>query len=238
MKRKIESKSPRNAQKFKSGKYLAVILTFLLGIFIALAIKQNDQPELLTSARESELVLILDDLTKQKDLLETELIKQNQVLESLKSGSNEDARQAAQDRIDQLILLSGTAPVSGRGIQVLITGDLYAVNSFTILDAVQELRDAGAVAIEINGIRVINSTYFTDTNSGMSINLSPIRSPYKILALGDPETLATALKIPGGMSEAITTSGGQVIINQYPSLEIKSSVPLTTPQFAVPIDEK
>ena len=174
MNKKLALKTPEKLKTPQGRRYLAISLTFLLGILITIAIKQNDQPELLSSAREGELVLILDDLTKQKDLLEDEVIRQNQVLESLKNGSNEDARKAAQDRIDQLILLSGTAPVSGRGIQVRITGDVYSVNSFTILDTVQELRDAGAVAIEINGVRVINSTYFNDTNSGISVNLTPI----------------------------------------------------------------
>ena len=70
MKKKISIKTPETLQTPQGRKYLAVILVFLLGIFITIAIKQNDQPELLTSAREGELVLILDDLTKQKDLLE------------------------------------------------------------------------------------------------------------------------------------------------------------------------
>ncbi len=232
MKKKIRVKTPKGLQTPQSRRYFAVILSVLLGVFISIAIKQNDQPELLTSVREDELVLILDDLSKQKDSLEIELLKQTQILESLKSGSGDEARKAAQNRIDQLILLSGTAPVSGRGIQVLITGDVYSVNSFTILDTVQELRDAGAVAIEVNGVRVINSTYFTDTNEGISVNNTKIRSPYKLLALGDPETMSTALKIPGGMSETVTTSGGNVIITEFPELEITSSVPLTTPEYA------
>jgi uncharacterized protein YlxW (UPF0749 family) len=232
MKKKIRVKTPKGLQTPQSRRYFAVILSVLLGIFISIAIKQNDQPELLTSVREDELVLILDDLSKQKDALEIELLKQSQILDSLKSGSGDEARKAAQNRIDQLILLSGTAPVAGRGIQVLITGDVYSVNSFTILDTVQELRDAGAVAIEVNGVRVINSTYFTDTNEGISVNNTKIRSPYKLLALGDPETMSTALKIPGGMSENVTTSGGNVIITEFPELEITSSVPLITPEYA------
>jgi uncharacterized protein YlxW (UPF0749 family) len=232
MKKKIRVKTPKGLQTPQSRRYFAVILSILLGIFISIAIKQNDQPELLTSVREDELVLILDDLSKQKDALEIELLKQSQILDSLKSGSGDEARKAAQNRIDQLILLSGTAPVAGRGIQVLITGDVYSVNSFIILDTVQELRDAGAVAIEVNGVRVINSTYFTDTNEGISVNNTKIRSPYKLLALGDPETMSTALKIPGGMSENVTTSGGNVIITEFPELEITSSVPLTTPEYA------
>jgi uncharacterized protein YlxW (UPF0749 family) len=63
-----------------------------------------------------------------------------------------------------------------------------------------------------------------------------VRSPYKISVLGDPETLATALKIPGGMAEIVTTSGGTVIINELAALDIDSSVPLTTLQYAVPVD--
>lgn len=235
MSKRIRVKTPNKLQTPQGRRYLIVGLTIILGIFLSLAIKQNDEPKLLSSAREDELVRILDDLSKQKDNLELELIKQSQVLDSLKSGSNEEAKKAAQNRIDQLILLSGTAPVTGRGIQVLITGDVYSVSAYTVLDSVQELRDAGAVAIEINGNRVINSTYFNDTSDGITINQAKIRSPYRINALGDPETLATALKIPGGLAEKVTTSGGQVVITQYATLVIESTVDLITPQYAVPV---
>jgi uncharacterized protein YlxW (UPF0749 family) len=235
MSKRIRVKTPSNLQTPQGRRYLIVGLTIILGIFLSLAIKQNDEPKLLSSAREDELVRILDDLSKQKDNLELELIKQSQVLDSLKSGSNEEAKKAAQNRIDQLILLSGTAPVTGRGIQVLITGDVYSVSAFTVLDSVQELRDAGAVAIEINGNRIINSTYFNDTSDGITINQAKIRSPYRISALGDPETLATALKIPGGLAEKVTTSGGQVVITQYAKLVVESTVDLVTPQYAVPV---
>ena len=235
MSKRIRVKTPNKLQTPQGRRYLIVGLTIILGIFLSLAIKQNDEPKLLSSAREDELVRILDDLSKQKDNLELELIKQSQVLDSLKSGSNEEAKKAAQNRIDQLILLSGTAPVTGRGIQVLITGDVYSVSAFTVLDSVQELRDAGAVAIEINGNRIINSTYFNDTSDGITINQAKIRSPYRINALGDPETLATALKIPGGLAEKVTTSGGQVVITQYATLVIESTVDLITPQYAVPV---
>jgi uncharacterized protein YlxW (UPF0749 family) len=235
MSKRIRVTAPNKLQTPQGRRYLIVGLTIILGIFLSLAIKQNDEPKLLSSAREDELVRILDDLSKQKDNLELELIKQSQVLDSLKSGSNEEAKKAAQNRIDQLILLSGTAPVTGRGIQVLITGDVYSVSAFTVLDSVQELRDAGTVAIEINGNRIINSTYFNDTSDGITINQAKIRSPYRINALGDPETLATALKIPGGLAEKVTTSGGQVVITQYATLVIESTVDLITPQYAVPV---
>lgn len=214
-------------------KYYLVVLTIFLGLLITWSIRQNDQPEVLASAREDELVLILDDLVKQTDSLEQELVKQRQVLESLQSGSSEQAREAAQRRLDQLIVLSGSAPVSGPGLQLRITGDLYSVSAFTLLDAVQELRDAGAVAIEINGNRVVSNTYFLDAPDGIKISQKTIRSPYVVNVIGDPATLETALKIPGGIVETIQTADGVVVINKSTNIDIDSVVTLEVPEYAV-----
>ena len=71
--------------KPKNRKYFAIFLTIFLGISITIAIRQNNEPEVLSSAREDELVLILDDLVNQTDQLERELNKQQQILDSLKN---------------------------------------------------------------------------------------------------------------------------------------------------------
>jgi len=214
-------------------KYYLVFIMMFLGLLITWSIRQNDEPEVLTSAREDELVLILDDLVKQTDSLEQELVKQQQVLESLQNGSSDQAREAAQRRLDQLIVLSGSAPVSGPGLQIRITGDLYSVSAFTLLDAIQELKDAGAVAIEINGNRVVSNTFFLDAPDGIKVSQKTIRSPYVINVIGDPSTLETALRIPGGIVETIQTSDGTVVINKSTAIDIDSIVTLEVPEYAV-----
>lgn len=223
----------KKKRKKNNQKYYLVFLTIFLGLLITWSIRQNDQPEVLSSAREDELVLILDDLVKQTDSLEQELVKQRQVLESLQSGSSEQAREAAQRRLDQLIVLSGSAPVNGPGLQIRITGDLYSVSAFTLLDAIQELRDAGAVAIEINGNRVVSNTYFLDAPDGIKISQKTIRSPYVVNVIGDPATLETALRIPGGIVETIQTADGVVAINKSTNINIDSVVTLEVPEYAV-----
>lgn len=229
----MAKRKKRVSKRKNYQKYYLVFLTVFLGLLITWSIRQNDQPEVLTSAREDELVLILDDLVKQTDDLEQELVKQKQVLESLKNGSSDQAREAAQRRLDQLIVLSGTAPVSGSGLQIRITGDLYSVSAFTLLDMVQELRDAGAVAIEINGSRVVSNTYFQDAPDGIKISQKTIRSPYVVNAIGDPATLETALKIPGGIVETIQTADGVVVVNRSTNVAIDSIVAIEVPEYAV-----
>ncbi len=228
-----KTKTKKKRKKKNNQKYYLVFLTIFLGLLITWSIRQNDQPEVLSSAREDELVLILDDLVKQTDSLEQELVKQRQVLESLQSGSSEQAREAAQRRLDQLIVLSGSAPVNGPGLQIRITGDLYSVSAFTLLDAIQELRDAGAVAIEINGNRVVSNTYFLDAPDGIKISQKTIRSPYVVNVIGDPATLETALRIPGGIVETIQTADGVVAINKSTNINIDSVVTLEVPEYAV-----
>jgi len=212
---------------------VAGTLTLGLGILITFTIKQNDSPVVLSAAREGDLVKILDDLNNQSDALESELVKQTRLLETLKNGSSVEVTAAAQERLDQLLLLAGVTPVSGSGIKIVISGDTYAISAYTLLNIIQELRDAGAVAIQINKVRIINSTYFTDTEIGIKVNNTAIRSPFNISVLGDGATLETALKIPGGVAESITTSGGQITIDKLTILNIESVVPLESPKYAV-----
>ena len=44
------------------------------------------------------------------------------------------------------------------------------VDAPIILDTVQELRDAGAEAIQINDVRVVANTWFADTDGGLSVS--------------------------------------------------------------------
>jgi uncharacterized protein YlxW (UPF0749 family) len=62
-------------------------------------------------------------------------------------------------------------------------------------------------------------------------------APYTILAIGDPETLATAMEIPGGIADSVRTAGASFEMERREALEITSTVPLTTPEYAEPVDQ-
>ena len=55
-------------------------------------------------------------------------------------------------------ILAGTVAAEGPGIVVTIDG---VDDAALLLDTVQELRDAGAEAIQLGDVRVVASTYFT-----------------------------------------------------------------------------
>jgi uncharacterized protein YlxW (UPF0749 family) len=68
-----------------------------------------------------------------------------------------------------------------------------------LLDTVQELRDAGAEAIEISSVRIVASTSFTGSPQAIMVNRQAVRAPYEVKAIGPSSTLAQAMRIPGGV---------------------------------------
>ena len=78
-----------------------------------------------------------------------------EVRQGLEAGSTVEAAAEAQRRLAALEVLSGTTPVTGPGVRVTLSdapGSTSAVDASTVLDAVQELRDAGAQAIQVGPV--------------------------------------------------------------------------------------
>jgi uncharacterized protein YlxW (UPF0749 family) len=106
-----------------------------------------------TTARQSDLVDILDSLSARSDQLRAQIATEQAALAKLTGGtdSTQAALQEAQQRASTLQILAGTAPATGPGIDLQITDPEHQVGADVLLDTVEELRDAGAEAIEITG---------------------------------------------------------------------------------------
>ncbi len=100
----------------------------------------------------------------------------------------------------------------------------------------QELRDAGAEAIQIGEVRVVASTWFEDDADGRGVSVAGtvLTSPYRLLVIGDAATLATALEIPGGVADTVRTAGGSIDVVQETEVVIRALQPVSTPQYARP----
>jgi uncharacterized protein YlxW (UPF0749 family) len=207
---------------------------------VAGAIAQGSD-EALANARPDELVQILDSLDAENDRLEQEKRRLAAEVASLTSGSDAAALEQARNRQESLEVLAGTTKVRGPGVRIVIRDSDGGVDAAEILDTVQELRDAGAESIEVAERRVVVSTWFANPPASgtpailISGDLRP--SPYTILAIGDPETLATAMEIPGGVADSVRTAGARFEMEQRDTVEITSTVPLTTPEYAEPVDQ-
>jgi uncharacterized protein YlxW (UPF0749 family) len=206
------------------GQLIVAVLCALLGFAVATQVRSNDKGTKFATARQDELVGILGDLSQRSDRLRSDI----RDLDDTKAGLQHDtqgqaAMQDARRRAETYGILAGTLPATGPGIELTVHDPQARVHAASLLDTLEELRDAGAEVVQVDDVRVGVSTYFTDAPGGGAMaDGHALARPYRFLAIGDPHTLATALNIPGGVLRTLRTSGAEGTVTQRQKITIQA----------------
>ncbi|HZB67219.1 MAG TPA: DUF881 domain-containing protein [Ornithinibacter sp.] len=213
-----------------------MLLAGALGFAIIAQVRQTSI-EGLENLREDELVRIFAGVDRDGDRLGDDISELESSLERLRgqSTNEEEAQRSAQQRLEALGILAGTAPAHGPGVVMTVRDPERQVTAPMVLDAIQELRDAGAEAIQVGDVRVVADTWFTQADEGLSVSGTVVRPPYVIRAIGDGNTLAGAMEIPGGVSATVRRAGGETDIQISDEVEIDALLTLSPPQYARPV---
>ncbi|MFG2052404.1 DUF881 domain-containing protein [Micromonospora sp. NPDC048930] len=216
------------ARRLTSAGAMIAVLLALLGFTLVVQLKTTSTDPTLAATREEDLVRISSDLDSRERRLRQDIEALEESQRQLRSG--EQGRQAALEeatrRADELGILAGTLPAVGPGLSVRFEGPDKAISSVRILDAVQELRGAGAEAMQIAGsdgtaVRIIASTYFVDAGGGgLVVDGRRLSGPFTIMVIGDPATMRTALSIPGGVVASVEDAGGKLTVEDREAVEV------------------
>lgn len=217
------------------AQVLTGVLCVLLGFAIAVQVRQTDT-ESLSVMRESELVSLLDQTTRQADDLQEQVAELERTRQDLQSAgtSREAALEAATRSAAAQGILSGRLPAEGPGVTVTISDPGRAVSALTLLNLLEELRNAGAEAIQLNDQRLTASSYVLGTDDGVEVDGAPVAPPYRWVAVGEPGTMATALAIPGGALAKVQIDGGTASVSSEDRVEVTATRDVADPQYAEP----
>ncbi|BBX37397.1 hypothetical protein MMAG44476_24909 [Mycolicibacterium mageritense DSM 44476 = CIP 104973] len=224
---------------------LGVLLCALLGVAIVTQVRQNDSGDSLETARPADLLVLLDSLQQREASLNTEVADLQQTLRQLQaSGSSDQAAiENAQARLAALSIQIGTVAATGPGVTLTIEDTAPGVAAETMLDVINELRAAGAEAIEIRGgapdqqtaVRVGVDTWVAGTPGALSVDNVALGPPYSVLAIGDPPTLAAAMNIPGGAMDSVKRVGGSMVVQQAERVDVTALRQPKPRQYAQPV---
>jgi len=130
----------------------------------------------------------------------------------------------AGDRADALAVLAGTVPVAGPGLELTVADPRGNLGADVFVDLLQELRDAGAEAVELSGVRLVAQSYVVDRpGGGLTVDGRAVTAPYPVRAIGDPHTLAEALRFPGGVLDTVATrEGATARVTELGRVEIRA----------------
>lgn len=127
--------------------------------------------------------------------------------------------------------LLGLTSVEGKGIELIVEDDPNSISTIDnvadhiVHDAdlrsiVNELKNAGAEAISINGQRVVTTTAITCIGNVVKVNDEKISTPFVIRAIGFPESLESALNRKGGYLEYLSDYGIKSSIKKLDKVKI------------------
>jgi uncharacterized protein YlxW (UPF0749 family) len=211
------------------------VLCALLGFGIFAQVRSVRTDEVLATARPEDLVQLLDSLDQRNQRLDDELTTLTALRERLVTGqdSQRAAAAARRARDNELGILAGTVPAVGPGVVIRMSGP---VSASLLLDTVQELRDAGAEAIQIDGVRVVAQTAFVPgARGGVDVDSTTVGAgggDVVVKAIGDPTTLSSSLRIPGGVVDTAGSDGVKVTIAPSNRVLVDALRPLKAPGYA------
>jgi uncharacterized protein YlxW (UPF0749 family) len=214
------------------------VLLAALGFAAVTQVRVTQVDNSYAGLREQDLIDVLTGLAGTTQRAEAEIARLQRTRDDLRSttGAREAALAQAQHQADTLAILAGLVPVTGPGIRVTVTEETGSVDVQSMVDTIQELRTAGAEAIQVNGkVRVVASTAVEDAPGGLLIGGELVSSPYVIDAIGDPHTLAASgIDFPTGPRDLFEDDGATVSVDELASLDIESVARAPKPDYASP----
>lgn len=170
-----------------------------------------------------------ENLYKEWEKAEEKLEKTRQIATT----DNKRAKELEKELLNTNKLL-GLTDVTGSGLIVTLadntetkTKDLdididirnSLIHAEDIISVINELNNAGAEAISVNGQRVVSTTSITCVGTVVTINGVKLSSPFKISAIGNPEALL-AINRPEGYLELITNGGAIAYANKSDNITV------------------
>jgi uncharacterized protein YlxW (UPF0749 family) len=235
--------SPVRRRRLSAAGAIIGLLLGLLAFGLVVQVKSNTSGDTaLDNARQDDLVRILSDLNSREQRQRNDISNLQNTLDQLGAGAQgRDAALAeAKRRADELGILAGTLSAQGPGLTITMrSGSGGPIHATTVLEAVEELRGAGAEAMQIadgrgTAVRIVASTYFVDSGSGLEVDAVVLAAPYTITVIGPADTMRTALTIPGGVADSVARDGGTLAVDEPQQVTVTALHVTGSLQYAKP----
>ncbi|MFI0715772.1 DUF881 domain-containing protein [Streptomyces inhibens] len=216
------------------AQLIVALLLFILGLGLAIQVRSTSDSSALRGARQEDLVRILDELDNRSQRLTDEQRRLEGQKTELENSSDqaEEARKQTVEKEQQLGVLAGTVAAQGPGINLTIDDPTHSVEADKLLDTVQELRAAGAEAIQVNDVRVVANTSLSDIRGGVEIDGKRVMQPYRFKVIGKPEDLEPALNIPGGVVQTLEKEQAKVSVTREEKIIVNALREAKRPDYA------
>lgn len=202
------------------------IMAFILVCVMFMQFKVVNQTDIaqIETMRKDELEEAITEWKEKYEEAYQKLVNTNDKIKDYndKMQSNAETKELIAKELKEAQINFGLTDVIGDGVILTLTdNNEVAYDAEDLLELVNELRNAGAEAISINGERIVNTSDIADISSRyIVVNSKKILSPYIIKAIGDETYLKSALTIKNGYYDSKEKNGYTIKIEEKTNIKI------------------
>jgi len=181
-----------------ASRITVAAVAVLLGILAVGQLRAQSGAPALAGLSATDLTQLIANLTTRNDQLRAEVTD----LDGQRSNLA-DAHDRGETTVDQLTAdlariraWAGLTPVTGQGIAVIVRGP---IGGDGVEDLLNELRNAGAEAISVDGVRIVSGVVVAGAPGALSVENHAIGDSFEIRAIGSPQILTGTLTRTGGV---------------------------------------
>lgn len=222
-------------------QYLIIgLLCFIISIGIAVQVKTVKSWNTSTSVQSTTENRLKDSVLKEQEKYENTYQELQEVLAQLEEVRTTVANSSTEaskieEQISELNAILGYTDVKGKGLVVTVKDgnpenaegfdteylSMYMVHDGDLKNIVNELFNAGAEAISINGERIVSASSIMCSGNIIRVNGEKLGSPYEIKAIGRPNELYGQLLRPGGYLEWMEYEGVSVEVKEEENITVE-----------------
>jgi len=191
-------------------------VAFVLGLLVVVQLRSQAGDSGLAQLSSQDLTVLVANLNDRNDQLRREGASLERDLNTLiqnRSRGDVSIDEITAD-LQRVRAYAGLDPVAGPGVTISISGPIDGTG---VEELINELRNAGAEAIAIGGIRVVTGVVVGGAAGEAQVDGSPLGDDgFELEAIGAPDKLTGSLTRSGGVIAQLAATQPRVVVTVTP----------------------
>jgi uncharacterized protein YlxW (UPF0749 family) len=203
-------------------------VTFLLGVLVVTQLRTQSSGTPFAGLSSQDLTVLVANLDDRNDQLRLETANLERELSTIQQNTQRGDASVDELRADlrRVRLYAGIDPATGPGVSITVHGP---IDGGGLDDLVNELRNAGAEAMALDGVRLVPGIVALGPPGAVSLHGRTQADPFTIDAIGAPDKQTGSLTRSGGIIAQLSATQPEVSVDVTPLDRI--GVPATDRQL-------
>ena len=210
-------------------------VALVLGLLVVIQLRSQAGSSGLAQLSAQDLTVLVANLNARNDQLRREGSSLEGELATLKA--NQARGDASVDEItsdlERVRAYAGLEPVGGPGVTISIRGP---IDGSGVEGLINELRNAGAEAIAVGGVRIVTGVVITGAPGQAQVADRPLGDAFELEAIGAPDKLTGSLTRSGGVIAQLAATQPEVaaVVTPVDRLELAATTRTLAPTHGHP----